>query len=103
GDGRAEGGGGARPVGGGGGGGAGRAGGDGGVQLVRAGTALPQRPLDERLTLGDHGAVPPAAVLVGQQDQVAAGADPGVPPGIGEQQQREQPGHLRPAGQQPRQ
>lgn len=52
------------------------------MQLVWAGAALAEGLLDERLALRDEGAVPPAAILVGQQDQVTVGADPGVPPSV---------------------
>ena len=44
--------------------------------------------------------VPLAAVLIREQHQVAVRADAGTPAGVGEQQQREQAGHLRLARQQ---
>jgi hypothetical protein len=47
------------------------AGGDGGLQLVRAGTALGERRLDQRPSLGHAAPVPPAAVLVSEQDKRA--------------------------------
>ena len=51
------------------------------------------------MTLGDQRAVPAAAVLLVQRHQLAAG-DPGRAAGLGEQHQREQPGHLGLVGQQ---
>ena len=45
-------------------------------------------------------AVPAAAVLVREQHGLPAGGEPGLAAGVGEQQQREQPGHLGLAGQQ---
>ena len=43
--------------------------------------------------------VPAAALLLGQRDQLAAGPGAGGPPGLGEQHQGQQPGHLGVAGQ----
>jgi hypothetical protein len=44
---------------------------DGGLDLVRAGLVAPQALPDDGLPFGDEPAIPPAAVLVGQQDQAA--------------------------------
>jgi hypothetical protein len=41
------------------------------MQLVRAGTAGPQGTHQQQLTLADHRGIPLAAVLVGQQHQLA--------------------------------
>jgi hypothetical protein len=35
--------------------------------------------------------VPPRPVLVGQQDEVTGGVEPGCPPGVVQQHQRQQP------------
>ena len=47
---------------------------DRGLQLVRARAVAAQAGPDQVLALGDHGAVPPAPVLVAEQDQGAVGA-----------------------------
>ena len=64
---------------------------DRGLELVRAragcGAGMPGR---DRLALGDQRAVPPAAVLVGEQHQRAVGRGAGRPARLGEQQQGEQ-------------
>ena len=83
--------------------------GDGGVhrgdrrlQLVRAGAAPSERLLDQRRALGDLRVVPAGAVLVGQEHEVAAVVDTGVPAGVVQEHQREQSvdlglvGHQRP-------
>ena len=46
------------------------------------------------MTLGDQRRVPGPAVLLVQGDQFAAGRDPGGAAGLGEEHQRQQPGHL---------
>ena len=77
------------------------AGGDGGLQLVRAGTAPGERRLGQRPSLGQAGPVPPAAVLVSEQDQRAVLVGPRGGAGAGEQDEREQPGDLGLIRQQP--
>ncbi len=67
---------------------------DGCLDLVRAGLAAAQALPDQRLALRDELPVPPAAVLVGQQHQAALRRGAGRAPGLRQQHQREQPGHL---------
>src|SRR5215472_1210400 len=76
------------------------AGGDGGLDLVRPRASGAQRLLDESDALGDRGAVPPAAVLVLQEDQAAGGVDAPWPSRVDEQQEREEAGRLGLLGQQ---
>src|SRR5262245_19935520 len=61
------------------------AGGDGGLQLVRPGTALGQRRLGQRPPLGQAAPVPPAADLVSEQDQRAVLFSPRGAAGAGQQ------------------
>jgi len=75
--------------------------GDRRLKLVGADAAPRQRRGDERDALGDLGLVPAPPVLLGQRDQLPGRARAGGPPGVGEQHQREQPGDLAVAGQQP--
>ena len=56
--------------------------------------------IEHRDALGDRGAVPAGAVLVLEADGQAVGVDARRAPGIGEQQQGEQPVGLRLARQQ---
>src|SRR6202035_4884716 len=77
------------------------AGGDGGLQLVRAGTALSERRFDQRPPLRQAAPVPPAAVLVSEQNQRAVLVGPRGGASAGEQDQREQPGGLGLIRQQP--
>ena len=46
------------------------------------------------MALGDQRRVPGAAVLLVERDQLAARRDPGGAAGLGEEHQRQQPGHL---------
>jgi hypothetical protein len=80
-----------RPVGRVGGGGGGVAGGDAGLQPVRAVVAAAGQRV---ATFGDRGVVPAAPVLPVEGEQVAVAVAAGVPPGVLEQHQRQQPGHL---------
>ncbi len=68
---------------------------DGRLDLVRAGAAPAQAAADQRLALGDQPLVPPAAVLVGEQDQVPAGVRAGRAAGLGKQHEGEQAQRLR--------
>ena len=79
--------------------------GDGGLQLVRPHCLPPaaQRPGDQGHPLGDQGLIPAAAILLGEGDQFPARAGARRAPGLGQQHQRQQPGHLGIAGQQPAQ
>ena len=77
------------------------AGGDGGLQLIGPGTALGERHLDQRPPLVEAAPVPPAAVLVGEQDERAVLVGPGGAAGAGEQDESEQPGDLGLIRQQP--
>jgi hypothetical protein len=62
--------------------GAGMAGGDDGLQLVGPGPSGPQRALQDPLPLGDLGAVPAAAVLLLERDQVTPAVGAGGPAGV---------------------
>ena len=73
------------------------------MQLVRPGPSRSQCLLKQLLAFGDLRAVPPGAVLVGEEHHLSGVAGARVPPRVGEQQQRQQGGRLRLAGQQPRQ
>jgi hypothetical protein len=48
-------------------------GGDGGLDAIRAESSRRQRALDERDAFRDRLAIPPGAILVLEQDQVAGG------------------------------
>jgi hypothetical protein len=74
---------------------------DRGLDLVGPGAAQPQAGPDEILAFGDHGPVPLAAVLVGEQDQRAAGPGAGRAAGLGQEQQGQQAAGLGLAGHQP--
>ena len=54
------------------------------------GQALAHQPM----TLGDQRRVPGPTVLLVERDQLAARRDPGGAAGLGEEHQRQQPGHL---------
>ena len=68
--------------------------GDRRLQLVRADRSLRQRAADERDALGDQCAIPERAILLVERDELAVGRC-ARPARVGEQHQREQPGHLR--------
>ena len=74
-------------------------GGDRGLHLVFAHTALPQGLRDQRHPLGDEAAIPEGAVLVAERNQLAIGPGAGQATGVGEQHQGEQPRHLGVLGQ----
>ncbi len=61
---------------------------------------MPQGHLDQAQALADLGAVPLAAVLLGEQQQPPIGCGAGVAAGVGEQDEREQPGDRGLAGEQ---
>ena len=65
------------------------------MQLVRSRASRAQRRLEQQLAFGDPLPVPAGPVLVGEQHQVARAVDAGVPPRVGEQQEREQARGLR--------
>jgi hypothetical protein len=67
---------------------------DGGLELVGAGLVAAQAAPDDGLALGDAVAVPAAAVLVAQRDEVAALVGAGGPAGVDQQHEGEQPHHL---------
>src|SRR5262249_47578771 len=69
-------------------------------QLIRSGPASAQCLLKKLLAFGDLHAVPPGAVLVGEEHYLPGVAGARIPPRVGEQQQREQGGRVRLAGQQ---
>jgi hypothetical protein len=54
------------------------------------GQALAHQPV----ALGDHRRVPGPTVLLVEGDQFAAGRNPGGAASLGEEHQRQQPGHL---------
>jgi hypothetical protein len=68
--------------------------GDRGLDLVRAGWSPRQRLADQRHALGDLVGVPAAAVLLRHGDQRAVRPGARRPARVGEQHQREEPGHL---------
>ena len=75
-------------------------GGDRGLELVRAERRRLQRVRDERNALFDERLVPEGAVLLGEWDQRAVGAGTRRAPRVGEQHEREEPGHLAVVGEQ---
>jgi hypothetical protein len=79
---------------------------DGSLKLVGAGPVAAQACADEILALAHHGVVPPAAVLVREQDQRAAGPRAGLAARLGQEQQGQQAADLglvgHQLGQQPR-
>jgi hypothetical protein len=76
-------------------------GGDGRLQLVGAGRPAGQGAADQVHALGDLCGVPPAPVLFGHGDQLTVRAGPRRPAGVGQQHEREEPGHLTVFGEQP--
>jgi hypothetical protein len=62
------------------------------LDLVGAGLVAVQAPADDRLALLDQGPIPCAAVLLGEQGQGAVGPRARRAAGLGQQQQRQQPG-----------
>jgi hypothetical protein len=75
-------------------------GGDRRLQLVGAEGGARERVGDERGALRDVGAVPPAAVLVGERDQRAVGARARGAPRVGQEHEGEQSRDLAVVGQQ---
>ena len=75
------------------------AGGDGRLELIGTGPSAPERPLDEHRTLGDLAVVPAAAVLIGQQHELALVVEAGRTAGVGQQQQGDETDHLGLVGQ----
>src|SRR4029079_3610454 len=73
------------------------------LNLVRTRPVVPKATPYKSLPFGDQLAIPPAAVLIGQQDQVAVQTYPRVSARFDEQHQREQPQDLRFPGHQIRQ
>ena len=76
------------------------AGGDAGLQRVRAPAPVQGARRAQADTLADGVAVPAGAVLVGEQHEVAVVVDPRGPPAVVQQQQGEQAEHLALVGQQ---
>ncbi len=74
-------------------------GGDGGLEQVRPQRRAGQRRLDQLDPLVDQSAVPLRTVLLVQRHQVAGRRRTCLPAGVGQQHQREQPGHLAVLGQ----
>jgi hypothetical protein len=75
--------------------------GDRRLELVGTELRAGHRLTDQGGALGDQLAVPPFPVLFGERDQVTARRGPRGAPGVGQQHQREQPGHLPVGGQLP--
>ena len=75
-------------------------GGDRGLDLIRPRPPSTRRRVDESDALVDAVAVPARPVLVGEQDQLPALVEPRGAARVDQEQQREQPGHLRLIGQQ---
>ena len=65
-------------------------GGDRGLDLVGAGTAVAHGLVDQRQALGDQLAVPEPAILVLEQHDGAVGVEPGRRPRVLQQQQGDQ-------------
>jgi hypothetical protein len=59
-----------------------------------------QAAAHDRLAVVDQGAIPAAAVLLAEQREAAVGANARCAAGLGQEQQRQQPGHLRLVGHQ---
>ena len=77
--------------------------GDRRLHLVRTGTAVPHRLVEQGQPLGDHRAVPPAAVLILEQDDGAVGVEPRRRAGVLQQQQGGEPHDLGLGRKQPQQ
>ena len=75
-------------------------GGDRGHEREAPRGPAPQRVAHEGDPLPDGGPVPPGAILIGEQHQVAVIAEPGRPPGVGEEDEGQQAGDVRVVGQQ---
>jgi hypothetical protein len=74
---------------------------DGCLQLVGPGRSLVQSAGQQRHAFADECGVPLGAVLLGHRDRFPGWAGACRAAGVGEQHQRQQPGHLGVAGQQP--
>ena len=66
-------------------------GGDGGLQRVRT-SAAAQGFLDERQCLGDLWMIPPAAILLFQNNQIPGCIEAGIAPCVVQQQESKQSG-----------
>ena len=65
-------------------------GGDRGLELVGPNASLGQRRSEALGAGGDLIAVPQAAVLIGEQDEIALGVEAGLAPGVVEQHERQE-------------
>ena len=72
--------------------------GDRGLELVRAGSAHRLGAAEDAQPLVDRRHVPERTILVGEQHELAVGAEAGVPPRVLEEQQREEAECLRLVG-----
>ena len=70
------------------------------LQREAAGWAMPERLAEQRHPVGDLRAIPAGAVLLGEQQQPAIRRHPRRAAGVGQQEEREQPRHIRFVGQQ---
>jgi hypothetical protein len=76
---------------------------DGGLELIGAGLIAANAAADDRLTFLDHRPVPLCAVLLAEQHERAVRPRSRCAPGLGQEEQRQQPGHLRFVGHERRQ
>src|SRR5262249_60581569 len=76
------------------------AGGDRRLELVRAWSALPHRPLEQRARFVDRRVIPEAAVLLLERDQVPRRVETGRSASVVQQEQAEQTECLRLVGHQ---
>jgi hypothetical protein len=72
---------------------------DGRLELIGTGLVAAKAAAQDRLALLDQGLVPAGAVLVAEQHQGTVGPGPRRAAGLGQQQQRQQAGHLRLVGE----
>jgi hypothetical protein len=75
-------------------------GGDRRLQLVLADDAARHRLGERPQAFRDRSPVPQRPVLLDEGDELAGGSGAGRPPRVGEQHQRQQPGHLAVLGEQ---
>src|SRR2546427_322432 len=67
---------------------------DGGLELVCTGLVAAKAPAEDRLTLPDQGPIPSSAVLLAEQHEGTVGPRSRRATGLGQEQQRQQAGHL---------
>jgi hypothetical protein len=67
---------------------------DRGLELIRTGLVAAKAPADDRLTLLDQGTISALAVLLAKQNEGTVGPRSRRTTGLGQEQQRQQAGHL---------